>query len=255
MDAAFNLGILFAGRGEDRLAHAWYERAAAAGHTEAALQVAIVQLREGDTQDAERNLRCAAGGGSPEAAYRLADLLDRRSVAARDAGRLDDGRAPDDESEEWYERAAQQGHRRAQVRVGMFAAARGDVVEAATWYRAAAEAAAATAPSISGCCWPGRGASRRPRCGGSGPPRPGTAAPPCGWRCWPLAGARWPRRRAGVRERWSWGRRRSPSGPHGCVRRFRRSSAPSVRREPRAGSRRPGPGPTARDLRWSSAWG
>ncbi len=140
MDAAFNLGILFAGRGEDRLAHAWYERAAAAGHTEAALQVAIVQLREGDTQDAERNLRCAAGGGSPEAAFRLADLLDRRSVAARDAGRLDDGRAPDDESRQWYERAAQQGHRRAQVRVGMFAAARGDVVEAATWYRAAAEA-------------------------------------------------------------------------------------------------------------------
>ncbi|CAM5368287.1 hypothetical protein STENM327S_01903 [Streptomyces tendae] len=47
MDAAFNLGILFAGRGEEAVALRWYERAAA-GHTEAALQVGIALLRDGD---------------------------------------------------------------------------------------------------------------------------------------------------------------------------------------------------------------
>ncbi|NEC28029.1 sel1 repeat family protein, partial [Streptomyces sp. SID8111] len=59
----------------------------------------------------------------PEPAHELGEPVHRRS-----------------ECEEWYERAASQGHRRAQVRVGMLAAARGDVVEAARWYREAAEA-------------------------------------------------------------------------------------------------------------------
>lgn len=63
MDAAFNLGILFAGRGDDVKALVWYERAAAAGHTEAALQVAIARLRDGDERAAERHLRCAMRRG------------------------------------------------------------------------------------------------------------------------------------------------------------------------------------------------
>ena len=57
-----------------RTARVWYERAAAAGHAEAALQVGIALLREGDEHGAERHLRCAAGGGSVEAAFRLGVL-------------------------------------------------------------------------------------------------------------------------------------------------------------------------------------
>ncbi|MYX62507.1 sel1 repeat family protein, partial [Streptomyces sp. SID8382] len=110
----------------------------------------------GDLQGAERHLRCAAGGGSAEGAFRLAALLDRSSVGGDPATGTGFGSSsgtrfptppPHDgsgpivpEYEEWYERAARQGHRRSQVRVGMFAAARGDVVEAARWYRTAAEA-------------------------------------------------------------------------------------------------------------------
>ncbi|KIF01057.1 hypothetical protein PL81_37700, partial [Streptomyces sp. RSD-27] len=67
MDAAFNLGILFASRDEDRSALKWYERAAAAGHTDAALQVGIALVRDGEERAAERHLRCAASGGSAEA--------------------------------------------------------------------------------------------------------------------------------------------------------------------------------------------
>ncbi|RFU87085.1 sel1 repeat family protein, partial [Streptomyces triticagri] len=108
-----------------------------AGHTEAALQVGIARLREGDRRGAERHLRCAAGGGSAEAAYRLGALLDRRDHRDVVLGEAVTGRT---ECEEWYERAADLGHRRAQVRVGMLASARGDVVAAARWYREAAEA-------------------------------------------------------------------------------------------------------------------
>ncbi|MBM7173674.1 sel1 repeat family protein, partial [Streptomyces sp. G44] len=97
------------------------------------------RLREGDEQEAERHLRCAAGGGSAEAAYRLGTLLDARRPAAAPPA-LGEPAAEKTECEEWYERAAEQGHRRAQVRVGMLAAGRGDVVEAARWYRKAAEA-------------------------------------------------------------------------------------------------------------------
>ena len=67
---------------DDAAALRWYERAAAAGHTEAALQVAIARLRDGDEREAERHLRCAAGGGSAEAAFRLAAVLDARRPPA-----------------------------------------------------------------------------------------------------------------------------------------------------------------------------
>jgi TPR repeat protein len=106
--------------------------------------VAIALQQEGDHHGAERHLRCAAGGGSAEAAFRLGALLDSR---ARERDGEDSspesgmGGAPiGDEAAEWYERAAGQGHARAQVRLGMTAAQRGDVELAAHWYRLAAEA-------------------------------------------------------------------------------------------------------------------
>ncbi|MYR60015.1 sel1 repeat family protein, partial [Streptomyces sp. SID625] len=76
-------------------------------------------------------------GGSAEGAYRLASVLDARRppLPAHELG--EPAVHEKTECEEWYERAASQGHRRAQVRVGMLAAARGDVVEAARWYREA----------------------------------------------------------------------------------------------------------------------
>ncbi|MYV88788.1 sel1 repeat family protein, partial [Streptomyces sp. SID1034] len=130
---------LFAGRDDDRTALKWYERAAAAGHTDAALQVGIALLRDGEEQAAERHLRCAAGGGSAEAAFRLASLLDARQPPPGPPV-LGEPLGEKTECEEWYERAAQQGHRRAQVRVGMLAAARNDLEAAARWYGEAAEA-------------------------------------------------------------------------------------------------------------------
>lgn len=96
--------------------------------------MAIALQREGDHHGAERHLRCAAGGGSPEAAFRLGALLDRREREQGDAELMAS------EADEWYERAARQGHRRAQVRLGMTAAQHGDVEQAAHWYRLAAEA-------------------------------------------------------------------------------------------------------------------
>ncbi|MDA5286020.1 sel1 repeat family protein, partial [Streptomyces sp. Isolate_45] len=90
---------------------------------------------------AERHLRCAAGGGSAEAAFRLASLLESLAPPPEPVALGEPaGGAARTESEEWYERAAEQGHRRAQVRVGMLAAARGDLAVAARWYREAAEA-------------------------------------------------------------------------------------------------------------------
>jgi TPR repeat protein len=141
VDAAFNLGILYAGRDDDAAALTWYERAASGGHTEAALQVAIACLRDGDERTAERHLRCSAGGGSVEAAYRLAMLLDaRRPPASPPALGEAQLRTEKTECELWYERAAEQGHVRAQVRAGMLAARRGDIEGAARWYRESAEA-------------------------------------------------------------------------------------------------------------------
>lgn len=95
-------------------------------------------LRDGEEQAAERHLRCAAGGGSAEAAFRLAGVLDLRQPAPGPPA-LGEPMPEKTECEEWYERAAEQGHRRAQVRAGMLAAARGDMVSAARWYREAAE--------------------------------------------------------------------------------------------------------------------
>ena len=86
-------------------------------------------LRDGDERSAERHLRCAAGGGSAEAAFRLAALLDSRQPPPGPTA-LGEPHAVKSECEQWYERAAEQGHRRAQVRVGMLAAARGDVADA-----------------------------------------------------------------------------------------------------------------------------
>src|SRR5699024_7751755 len=97
-------------------------------------------LREGDERSAERHLRCAAGGGSAEGAYRLAALLDARRPPQGPPRLGESSVAARDESAAWYERAAEQGHRRAQVRAGMLAAERGEVETAARWYRAAAEA-------------------------------------------------------------------------------------------------------------------
>ncbi|MBL0780819.1 sel1 repeat family protein, partial [Streptomyces albidoflavus] len=93
----------------------------------------------GGERGAERHLRCAAGGGSADGAYYLASLLDARTPPGEQPA-LGEPVLERTESEEWYERAAHLGHRRAQVRIGMIAATRGDVVSAARWYRAAAEA-------------------------------------------------------------------------------------------------------------------
>ncbi|MCZ9344919.1 sel1 repeat family protein, partial [Streptomyces sp. TRM76130] len=79
--------------------------AASAGHAEAALQVGMARLRDGDEQEAERHLRCAAGGGSAEAAYRLAALLDARRPP-EPAHELGEPAHEKTECEEWYERAA-----------------------------------------------------------------------------------------------------------------------------------------------------
>ena len=117
----------------------WYERAAAAGHTEAALQVGIARLRDGRRAGRRAAPAVCRGwgqrGGGLSAGHRA-----RRAAAACAAHELGEPATEKSECEEWYERAASQGHRRAQVRVGMLASARGDVVDAARWYREAAEA-------------------------------------------------------------------------------------------------------------------
>ena len=90
-----------------------------------------------DDPAAERHLRCAAGGAA-RGGLRLASVLDPRQPPPGPPG-LGEPMAEKTECEEWYERAAEQGHRRAQVRVGMLAATRGDMADAARWYRDAAE--------------------------------------------------------------------------------------------------------------------
>ena len=180
-------------------------------------------LHHGDEQEAERHLRCAAGGGSAEAAFRLAGVLDSRQPPPGPPG-LGEPMPEKTECEDWYERAAEQGHRRAQVRVGMLAAARGDLESAARWYREAAESGSRNGAFNLGlllaregsereaALWWSRAAERRPR--------PGRAA---------AGAARRPPRRAHrgaalVRAvRSSWARRRSRSGPPGCVRPCTRS--------------------------------
>ena len=141
VDAAFNLGHPASpGGARSGRRTRWYERAAAAGHTEAALQVGIVRLRDGDEQDAERHLRCAAGGGSAEAAYPARRAARRAAAAGAGAGaaaRSRDGRRRA-RSGTSGRRARGTGARRCGW--ACCAAARGDVVEAARWYRAAAEA-------------------------------------------------------------------------------------------------------------------
>ena len=142
VDAAFNLGILHAGPGEERTALRWYERAAAAGHTEAALQVGIALLRDGDEQGAERHLRCAAGGGSAEARLpagrrartRRAPPADRAGLGEPVAAR----RRPSARS--GTSGPPSRGTGVPRCGSACCAAARGDVVDAARWYREAAEA-------------------------------------------------------------------------------------------------------------------
>ena len=213
-------------RTRTRAALRWYERAAAAGHTEAALQVGIALLRDGDEQAAERHLRCAAGGGSAEAAFRLAARAGRAPAAARPRTSWASRCTEKTECEEWYERAAPQGHRRAQVRVGMLAAARGDVVEAARWYREAAEAGSRNGAFNLGLLLAREGSEPEAalwwtRAADAGHGRAALRLALLAARRGELAeGQRW------AAGRWSWGRRRSPSGPLGCGMPCGRSSRP-----------------------------
>ena len=226
----------------------WYERAAAAGHTEAALQVGIARLRDGDEQEAERHLRCAAGGGSAEAAFRLAARARRAAAAggrarARRAGAGEDrvrgvvraGRRAGAPARPGAGRHARRGPRRR---------GRGGALVP----RGRRGRAAATAPSTSGCCWPARAASRRPRCGGPAPPTRGHGR--AALRLALLAA-----RRGELAEGQRWARRAVALGPAGGGRAGRaaagRAAAGAVRVTRRARARHavrtaasePAPGP------------
>ncbi|BFO15151.1 hypothetical protein SHKM778_15390 [Streptomyces sp. KM77-8] len=179
VDAAFNLGILHAGRGEERSALRWYERAAAAGHMEAALQVGMARLREGEESEAERFLRCAAGAAArrpPTGWQRCWTRAGRRSPRMS-----------------WGAREPAQ-RVRGMVRAGRLAGASagagagrdargcaGDVVEAARWYREAAESGSRNGAFNLGLLLAREGVSRRRRCGGRGRPTRGTGGRRCGW--------------------------------------------------------------------------
>ena len=217
----------------------------------------IACLRDGDERAAERHLRCAAGGGSAEAAFRLATVLDAREPPPGPP-ELGETHTEKSECEEWYERAAEQGHRRAQVRVGMLAAARGDIVDAARWYREAAEAGSRNGAFNLGCCSPVRASERGGRpvvdAGRRGRARARRAAAGAARRP-PGRAGRGPalvraRRGAGPAPRWR-------SAPRGCARRCTRSSRPDAFRlhlqGPAPAPRRPPLTAPHRDLRWSAA--
>ncbi len=129
------------------------------------------------------------------------------------------------ECEEWYERAAQQGHRRAQVRVGMLAAARGDVENAAHWYREAAEAGSRNGAFNLGLLLAREGSEREAalwwtRAAGAGHGRAALRLALLAARRGELTeGQRWCARAVelGPRPRW-------PNGRHGCARHSIRSS-------------------------------
>ena len=185
VDAAFNLGILYAGprrRGPTPCAGTSARRPPGTPRRRSRSASRGCGTATSRRPSGICGARRAAAAPRPRTGWRPCSTRGARAAARP---RWGSPRAEKTECEEWYERAAEQGHRRAQVRVGHAGGgAAGDVVEAARWYREAAEAGQPQRRvQPRACCWPGRAASRRRRCGGPGPPTRATDGPRCGSRC------------------------------------------------------------------------
>lgn len=116
---------------DDRLTEAkqWYERAATAGHKDAAFKLGEL-LRIDRPGEARRWFGQAAAAGHNDAAYALGELL-RESTPA--------------EARQWYERAATAGHTNAAFSLGQLLWKQDKPAEAKSWFMRAAAAGHAEA--------------------------------------------------------------------------------------------------------------
>ncbi|MFE1099280.1 tetratricopeptide repeat protein [Nocardiopsis alba] len=158
-DAMFNLGILLEERGEVGEAETWYRRAAEAGNTNAMAGLVVLLQEEEKPSEAETWLRRAAENGDTGAMHSLglllmergeideAELWYRRSFGIEDTNdmaglRLLPVEPPfgEKDPEAWYRRVIEVGgDTDAMVGLGALLMDRGEVGEAETWYRRAAE--------------------------------------------------------------------------------------------------------------------
>jgi eukaryotic-like serine/threonine-protein kinase len=122
-EVAYRLGILAERAGKDERAEQWYRQASAAGHTVAALNVAMAIDRRGDELGAMPWYERAAEAGSSEAMFNLALCELNQDHAAR--------------AEHWYRRAADAGHAKAMTNLATLLLDRGHHEEARGWYERA----------------------------------------------------------------------------------------------------------------------
>ncbi|MFD1189087.1 tetratricopeptide repeat protein [Phenylobacterium conjunctum] len=161
-EAEYRLSRMFeAGQGGSRnpaLAREYLIRAARDGHVAASYSLALQRLKApprtpGDWSDVAENLRVAADGGVPDAAYRLALLIrDNNKVGVR---------RPNEDLGRYYRMAAEAGNVHAVVGMGLaYRAGWGvpvDYQEASRWFERAAKAGDAEGAWLAGASYLERG--------------------------------------------------------------------------------------------------
>lgn len=161
-EAEYRLSRMFeAGQGEKRdpaLAREYLIKAAQDGHVAASYSLALQRLKAppktpGDWYDVAANLRVAAEGGVPDAAYRLALLIRDNNKAGV--------RHPNEDLGRYYRMAAEAGNVRAVVGMGLaYRAGWGvpvDYQEASRWFERAAKAGDAEGAWLAGASYLERG--------------------------------------------------------------------------------------------------
>ena len=124
-DAAYRLGELLYQGGTPAEARPWYERAAVAGHNDAAYRLGELLYQGGTPAEARQWFTRAATAGHYDAAYKLGELL------------REDGKPA--EAKKWYMRAAAGDHASAAHELGGLLRIEGDHLGAMYWWRTAAE--------------------------------------------------------------------------------------------------------------------
>ncbi len=120
---AYRMGVLAERARDDEQAERWFQQAASAGHTEAALSAGMAADRRRDEPGAMPWYRLAADAGSTEAMFNLALCC---------VGQGDPAQA-----EHWYREAAEAGHAKAMTNLGTLLMERGDHSQSKTWFERA----------------------------------------------------------------------------------------------------------------------
>ena len=121
VDAALQLGLLGASRGDNLDAERWFRQAAEAGDVEAAFNLGRVLSNRGETEGAIEWYERAAAAGNNRAAFSLGSLLEGVGDAAA--------------ASSWYRQAAEAGNTAAIASLTRLLAAGGAQDEAATWHK------------------------------------------------------------------------------------------------------------------------